>query len=500
MNSCIHMENDYPNHTTTQLLIQHISEAVAKSFSTPNQYGDAILLFNSDLLCIEANITACQLTGYSKSELLTLHLSDLLHIDELQQPIPDTNTLQASWKLQWERKMRAKNGSTWYAALTLQAMPNNQILALVSDITKHKKTEQALKQSEERHRLLFQESPLPMYIIDLETFHFLDVNEAALISYGYSKKEFLLLRALDIRPVEDFEKFYSQTPTISSGLVSMGLFRHKKKDGAIMDVEMYSHDFLYNEKLARLVLAIDITEKLEATREFRKNTTQLRELSDHLLNIREAERTNIAREIHDELGQQLTILKMDVSWIHQKLQKHQDEPLLQKTADTLKLLNETIKTVRRIATELRPSMLDDLGLIEAIEWQSKEFEKRSGIHISFDSDTTPLPVSSAVATSLFRIYQEALTNIARHANAKNIFSTLKLNNNQVILTIKDDGIGFDMQTLGLKRTLGLLGMKERTLMIGGHFEIQSKPGEGTTIVVTTSVQPEEEPPKLQPGQ
>src|ERR1044072_1480238 len=99
MNSYIHMENDYPNHTTTQLLIQHISEAVAKSFSTPNQYGDAILLFNTDLLCIEANIPACQSTGYSKNELLTLHLADLLHIDELQQPIADINTLKANGTL-----------------------------------------------------------------------------------------------------------------------------------------------------------------------------------------------------------------------------------------------------------------------------------------------------------------------------------------------------------------------------------------------------------------
>ncbi len=202
------------------------------------------------------------------------------------------------------------------------------------------------------------------------------------------------------------------------------------------------------KRLARLILAIDITEKLEATREFRKNTAQLRELSDHLLNIRETERTNIAREIHDELGQQLTILKMDVSWLHHKLQKYEDASLLQKSGDTLKMLNETIKTVRRIATELRPSMLDDLGLIEAIEWQSKEFEKRSGIKISFEPGISHLPVSNAIATSLFRIYQEALTNIARHANAKNVFSKLQLEDEKVILTIKDNGLGFDLQALG----------------------------------------------------
>jgi PAS domain S-box-containing protein len=468
-------------------------------FRFNDQHCDAILIFNSELECLDANAGACRLTGYSKKELLALSLADLIHIEELHQTLPATVGLNAGDNIVWERRMRAKDGATWYAAFTLQPMPDGRIISFVSDITRQKRTELALQQSEERHRLLFQQSPLPMFIMDLETFHFLDVNEAALISYGYSKKEFLTLRALDIRPAEEYEKFYSNVPTISSGLVSMGLYRHMKKDGAIIDVEVYSHDFLYNEKLARLVLAIDITDKLEATREFRKHTAQLRELSDHLLNIRETERTNIAREIHDELGQQLTILKMDVSWLHQKLQKYDDVPLLQKSGDTLKMLNETIKTVRRIATELRPSMLDDLGLIEAIEWQSKEFEKRSGIKISFEPGVAHLPVSNSVATSLFRIYQEALTNIARHANAKNVFSKLQLDNNEVILTILDDGIGFDLNALGKKQTLGLLGMKERTLMIGGRFDINSKPGAGTTIVVTTAVQLEE-PPKLQPDQ
>jgi PAS domain S-box-containing protein len=340
-------------------------------FNWPDEpTGEAVLIFNRSFQCLDANTNACRLTGYSRHELTQLSLQHLLHADELHQSLPEASPE----KIFMEKKMRAKDGSTWYAEFMLQQLFDDQLLSFVHDITKRKKTELAL---------------------------------------------------------------------------------------------------------------------LEANREFDKTTAQLRELSDHLLDIRETERKNIAREIHDELGQQLTILKMDVSWLRQKLQKYDDAAVLKKTGDTLQLLNETIKTVRRIATELRPSMLDDLGLIEAIEWQSKEFEKRAGIRISFECGIPHLPVSGSIATSLFRIYQEALTNIARHAKAKHVFSNMQLANDQVILTIKDDGIGFDPQTLGVKKTLGLLGMKERTLMMGGRFEINSKAGEGTTIVITTSLQSDE---------
>jgi signal transduction histidine kinase len=222
--------------------------------------------------------------------------------------------------------------------------------------------------------------------------------------------------------------------------------------------------------------------------EYQKKTEQLRELSDHLENIRETERINISREIHDELGQQMTILKMDISWLHFKLKDYSDTAVVQRMDDTVNLLNETIKTVRRIATELRPSMLNDLGLVAAMEWQSREFENRSGIKIVFEPNVSIVPAAPSVATSLFRIYQEALTNAGRHAKANHVFCRLQLMQDEITLTIKDDGQGFDMQTLAHKKTLGILGMKERTLMMKGHFDITSAPGEGTTIVVTTLLQ------------
>jgi signal transduction histidine kinase len=273
-------------------------------------------------------------------------------------------------------------------------------------------------------------------------------------------------------------------PSIVNTLFREGIIEYIDRTGKIIKLHTTRHAIAPDMPNGGYLY---IYKPLDADHTSTGSYTQLRELSDHLLNIRETERTKIAREIHDELGQQLTILKMDLSWLNQKLKKCGDAGVLQKTGDALMVLNETIRSVRRIATELRPSMLDDLGLIEAMEWQSKEFEKRSGIQIIFDSGESYLPVDNDVATSLFRIYQEALTNIARHANAKTVLSKLQVMNDQVILTIADDGAGFDMQTLAIKKTLGLLGMKERTLMMGGRFEINSKPGEGTTIIVTTSL-------------
>ena len=209
----------------------------------------------------------------------------------------------------------------------------------------------------------------------------------------------------------------------------------------------------------------------------------LRQLSAYLQEVREEERINIAREIHDELGQQLTGIKMDVAWMSKKVEVHEKD-LKQKLSGIVSLIDEMIKSVRRISTQLRPSILDDLGLIAAIDWHSQEFEKRSGIKTSFYSDIHELSISPNVATGLFRIYQESLTNVARHAEASKVSTILQIQNGELILKISDNGKGFDISKTAGKKTLGLLGMKERTLMMGGKYEIISEPDKGATVWVS----------------
>ena len=279
----------------------------------------------------------------------------------------------------------------------------------------------------------------------------------------------------------------SMWDTISSGKVWNGEFRNKAKDGSIYWVNMTIVPFLNhrNEPYEYLALDSDITERKKAEALLAQSYQDIRQLAAHLQDIREEERTAIAREIHDELGQQLTGLKMDLSWIGKRKIVEEDIEVRQKVLTVMNLLDATIKTVRRIATDLRPSILDDLGLIAAIEWQSQEFEKRSGISTTFISSMEECRYSSVISIGLFRICQETLTNVARHANASKIRISLQERDNaNILLKIEDDGKGFEVGKIGEKKTLGLLGMKERTLMMGGQFRMDSHPGKGTILSVT----------------
>jgi len=209
---------------------------------------------------------------------------------------------------------------------------------------------------------------------------------------------------------------------------------------------------------------------------------QLRDLASNLQNIREEERTYIAREIHDELGQQLTAIKLDAAWLDRKILE--DGPIKQRVGQIISMLSNVIHSIRKIAMQLRPSVLDDLGLIEALKWQIRDFQNRYAIPIAFQYPDNPPALAAASATGLFRIFQEALTNIARHAEATAITASLSVCGQQLVMKIADNGKGFDTTTVKKKKTLGLLGMKERTLMMLGTYEITGKPGEGTSLSIS----------------
>ncbi len=226
----------------------------------------------------------------------------------------------------------------------------------------------------------------------------------------------------------------------------------------------------------------DITERKHAQQALEESREQLRRLADGLLMAREEERTTIARDIHDVLGQTLTALKMDVAWIGRRLPD--DVPAARaKLAAMAALIDDTVVAVRRIATALRPGILDDLGLAAAVEWQAHEFENRTGIRCVLHAGLGDGTIDPMASTAVFRIFQESLTNVTRHSRATQVVVTLERRNGDLILEVRDDGIGIADADASNVRSIGLAGMRERAQLVGGIVSIAGAPGSGTTVRV-----------------
>lgn len=379
---------------------------------------------------------------------------------------------------------RDGNRIPYYFKATRLEIENRQLLIGTGiDVSALKEAQKELSVSEEKYRQLFTKSPLPMWVYETSTHKILDVNEAAVQHYGYSKKEFMESNIAGIGLKREQDKGLAESENHHPGIHNAGIWKHKIKNGTPIDVEINYHDILYNNKPGRLVVVVDVTEKLKNEEEIKRTSEQLRQLAGYLNNVREEERTHIAREIHDELGQHLTVLKMDISWLNKKIGPDATEQVKQKIKDLLEMLDGTVRTVRRIAADLRPSLLDDLGLVAAMEWQLEEFGKRSEI-ITVFTKTGPIEdVEEDIKTGLFRILQESLTNVARHAAAKEVTVNLHHTISCITLEITDDGKGYDKQAIAGTKKLGILGMNERAVMMGGTCETISAPGKGTSVIV-----------------
>ena len=226
----------------------------------------------------------------------------------------------------------------------------------------------------------------------------------------------------------------------------------------------------------------DIAERKRTEGQLIQSRERLRNLNNQLQSVREEEKAYIAREIHDELGQALTMLKFDVSWLEKQFSK-KDIKAIVKTQSMKSLIENTIGVVQRIATELRPQMLDLMGLCETLKWQSQEFQKRTGTNCELIIEPEEIIVDPELSTALFRIYQEALTNVARYAKANRVQTSFKKELKSLVLEIKDNGIGMDETIADDPHSLGLIGIRERVLAWGGKFHLHSNRGEGTTLTI-----------------
>lgn len=575
--------------------------------------SDAVILVDNNSKCIQANTAAYQLFQYTEQEFSEISLKSLIserNVDVLWTSFQENGKQEGSIEL-----IRKDNSPVFCEYKGIKDILPGLHLFILNDVTERKQAQLEIQESERKYQLLFQNNPLPMWMVSIPGFMIVDVNDAAVGLYGYTREEFLTMNAVQLRPKDEYNKFesYKQSTTREHSYNS-GIWKHQKKSGEILYAEIITHDIVLNNENLRIILANDVTEKRQAEIELKKSeaslaeaqalskvgnwetdlitldvtwsaqtykifgvnpaeaeptfqmfldcvhpedkpllqkaleesntytsmqtlehrvvtsdqeikyieerwqvirdnnnnaikaigtsqdvtdrkkaeeairTSQeaLRELSAHLQTIREDERTAIAREIHDELGQQLTALKMDASWVLKKMPAYEHQQI-ERLQDMIALIDDTVTTIRRISSLLRPGILDDLGLVAALEWQNSEFKKRTGILCEFYSSATDINLDSKIAIGVFRVYQEALTNVMRHAEATHLFTALESKNGILELTVVDNGVGFDLAQIQHRRTLGITGMKERALMFGGQLSINSQPNIGTRLQLTVPI-------------
>jgi signal transduction histidine kinase len=262
---------------------------------------------------------------------------------------------------------------------------------------------------------------------------------------------------------------------------------------AIESLKSGATDYVLKNRITRLVPAVrralreatERSERRQAVRELRESHAKLRQLAAHLLSVREEERMNIARDIHDELGQVLAALKMDIAWLSDKYSDH--ATIVAKSASMRATVANTILSMKRICMELRPALLDHFGLGATMEWQAEEFKKRSGIECKVVLEPHDIAVDKDQAIVLFRIFQESLTNVIKHAKATKVEASLRHEDKRIVLVVHDNGVGISQEQTSKPNSFGLLGMRERLYVLSGTISIKGKRQKGTTLTVTIPV-------------
>jgi PAS domain S-box-containing protein len=344
----------------------------------------------------------------------------------------------------------------------------------------------------ERVAILRNYEPLTRYANDSillfdSSGNILEANERASAMLGYTLEELLVMNIGKIGSscalFDMAELSRNLTLSEDKGMVFDSLYH--RKDNTELPVEVSLRAFDIEGRVFFQAIIRDITMRIKAEEELKASHAHLRRLSAHLQSVTEEERTRIAREVHDELGQVLTALNMETSWLAGRIPA-EEKLLADKTSSMLKLIDSAIQSVKRICTELRPTLLDHLGISAAIEWQAEEFRRRSGIEC--DLHLYAKNVDRNIGTVLFRVLQEALTNIARHSEATRVRVLLRKERDSVVMKITDNGIGIKKEHIYKSRSFGILGMRERVHGLGGRLTIRGFRGGGTSISIRLPIE------------
>jgi PAS domain S-box-containing protein len=353
-----------------------------------------------------------------------------------------------------------------------------------------KQAEEAVRASENRWRTMFDNAAIGIALVDARG-QLVHSNPALQRMLGYTAEELRHMSFVEFTHPDDTAKDWALAQEMFEGQRDyyQAEKRFIRKDGQVLWGHLTASTIRDGNGGWQFGVGMveDITERKQAEEQLRATSTQLRALMASLQSAREQEGMRIAREIHDELGSALSSLRWDLEAIDKTISEMEDQALVPALRDKIGtmvgLIDTTIHVVRRISSELRPPILDDLGLAAAIEWQTQQFQARTGILCRYDGSGESLDLDQAQSTAIFRIFQEALTNVLRHAQATRVDVTLEEEGAELVLRVKDNGRGITEGEQNGPRTLGLLGMRERAHLIGGRVDLTGIKGQGTTVTL-----------------
>ncbi len=432
------------------------------------------------------------LTGYSPDDLIgnkVISYGDVIHPDDrdmvwesVQAGLKEKEHFQMNYRI-----VTADGRERWVWEQGIGIYnPAGELVALegfITDTTAQRRAQQELRRSEEKFSKAFHASPDWITITTLKDGIYIDVNEAFLEHSGYSIGEVIGRSSLGLGIWERKEDRDIQEKKIREhGGISNEEVKFHTKRGDVLTMLWSAEMFEFGGEECILSISRDITDRKNMEERLKHSQKQLRDLYKNLQETREAERTRISREIHDDLGQELTGLKLEVAFLKRKLPRDSTD-LIDKISLISDHIDLAVESVRRISMDLRPALLDQLGLVAAIEWQVDDFQKRTHVVCKLSIDPEITIKSTKLSTTIFRIFQETLTNITRHAHASKVSVSLQQIDGNIDLTVKDNGKGIEKEEICNPKSFGIIGMKERVSDWGGDIQISGKRGKGTTVKV-----------------
>jgi PAS domain S-box-containing protein len=427
--------------------------------------------------------------GYTRTELMQMRMQEITHPADLPANLVQFHALaEGGPDFLFEKRSVRKDGSVLWVKSHVNGLRDlsgnvTSIVMVSVDITEQRQQEEALRASEARYRIFVDHATNGLFLHDGEG-RVVDVNRHACESLGYSRQELIGKTPAAFDPDITPEIMAYRTSRLVKGETLAFDARQRRKDGSTFPVEVRVRPFEVDGQFYALSLAHDITERMKTEEALRNYAKQLRNVSQHMIDIQEEERRHLARELHDEIGQILSAIGVNLH----ALNTVSDAASRPRLEESIGIVDLAIQQVHDLSLDLRPSMLDDLGLVSTIRWFVDRLAQRTGLELEFIAESSGDRLPADLEIACYRVAQEALTNVVRHAQARHVRVEFRQQEEDVQLVIRDDGVGFNLDAIKLGATrgtsFGLLGMEERVELLGGQIEFTSHPGHGTGIQVS----------------